>query len=277
MTERRRVLVVDDDHALADMLGEYLGRAGYVVTTRGTVAEGFAAARREAFDAVILDVMLPDGDGLDLCRRLRSESDVPVLMLTARGDPPDRIVGLEIGADDYLPKPFNPRELLARLRAILRRRRAPEAWPETLRFGALEIDRTARVVRLAGEERPMTSHQFELLWALAARAGRVLTRDALMQLVRGEDLRGERGERHEHDRRKRPAPPRGGPGASGGMAQGRDRERGPDGRSDGPRFLGAGGAWLEAGCLAEERHAAYLAGGRRRDGPAAGEGRGAGQ
>ena len=188
MTERRRVLVVDDDHALADMLGEYLGRAGYVVTTRGTVAEGFAAARREAFDAVILDVMLPDGDGLDLCRRLRAESDVPVLMLTARGDPPDRIVGLEIGADDYLPKPFNPRELLARLRAILRRRRAPEAWPETLRFGALEIDRTARVVRLAGEERPMTSHQFELLWALAARAGRVLTRDALMQLVRGEDL-----------------------------------------------------------------------------------------
>ena len=180
--------MVDDGHALADMLGEYLGRAGYVVTTRGTVAEGFAAARREAFDAVILDVMLPDGDGLDLCRRLRSESDVPVLMLTARGDPPDRIVGLEIGADDYLPKPFNPRELLARLRAILRRRRAPEAWPETLRFGALEIDRTARVVRLAGEERPMTSHQFELLWALAARAGRVLTRDALMQLVRGEDL-----------------------------------------------------------------------------------------
>ena len=188
VAERRRILVVDDDHALADMLGEYLSRAGYVVATRGTVAEGLASARREAFDAVILDVMLPDGDGLDLCRRLRAGSDVPILMLTARGDPPDRIVGLEIGADDYLPKPFNPRELLARLRAVLRRRRAPDVRPETLRFGALEIDRTARVVRVEGEERPVTSHQFELLWALAARAGQVLTRDALMQLVRGEDL-----------------------------------------------------------------------------------------
>ena len=109
-------------------------------------------------------------------------------MLTARGDPPDRIVGLEIGADDYLPKPFNPRELLARLRAILRRRQGPGARAETLHFGALAIDRVARVVRLGGEERPITSHQFELLWALATRAGQVLTRDALMQLVRGEDL-----------------------------------------------------------------------------------------
>ena len=187
-TGRRRILVVDDDRALAAMLVEYLERAGYVVKFRETVAEGFAAARREAFDAVILDVMLPDGDGLDLCRRLRAESDVPILMLTARGDPPDRIVGLEIGADDYLPKPFNPRELLARLRAILRRREGPAARAETLRFGALEIDRTARVVRLEGDERTITSHQFELLWALATRPGQVLTRDALMQLVRGEDL-----------------------------------------------------------------------------------------
>ena len=186
--ERRRILVVDDDRALAEMLGEYLERAGYLVSSQETVAEGFAAARREAFDAVVLDVMLPDGDGLDLCRRLRAESDVPILMLTARGDPSDRIVGLEIGADDYLPKPFNPRELLARLRAILRRRTGPGARAETLRFGALEIDRTARVVRLEGEERTITSHQFELLWALASRAGQVLTRDALMQLVRGEDL-----------------------------------------------------------------------------------------
>ena len=186
--ERRRILVVDDDHALSDMLGEYLERAGYVVKSRDTAEEGFAAARREAFDAVILDVMLPDGDGLDVCRRLRAESDVPILMLTARGDPPDRIVGLEIGADDYLPKPFNPRELLARLRAILRRRDVPSSRGESLRFGSLEIDRTARVVRRAGEERTITSHQFEILWALATRAGQVLTRDALMQLVRGEDL-----------------------------------------------------------------------------------------
>ena len=187
-TERRRILVVDDDRALAEMLGEYLERAGYVVKSRETVAEGFAVARREAFDAVVLDIMLPDGDGLELCRRLRAESDVPILMLTARGDPPDRIVGLEIGADDYLPKPFNPRELLARLRAILRRRGGPGARAETLRFGALEIDRTARTVRLGDEERTITSHQFEILWALASRPGQVLTRDALMQLVRGEDL-----------------------------------------------------------------------------------------
>ena len=187
-TERRRILVVDDDLALAEMLGEYLERAGYVVKSRGTVAEGYAVARREAFDAVVLDIMLPDGDGLDLCRRLRTESDVPILMLTARGDPPDRIVGLEIGADDYLPKPFDPRELLARLRAILRRRNVAGSPVETLRFGALEIDRVARVVRREGEEQPITSHQFEILWALASRAGQVLTRDALMQLVRGEDL-----------------------------------------------------------------------------------------
>ena len=186
--DRRRILVVDDDRALADMLGEYLERAGYVVQSRGTVTEGYAAARREAFDAVILDIMLPDGDGLDLCRRLRAESDVPILMLTARGDPPDRIVGLEIGADDYLPKPFDPRELLARVRAILRRRDVAGPRGQTLRFGGLEIDRVARVVRLDGEERPITSHQFEILWALANRAGQVLTRDALMQLVRGEDL-----------------------------------------------------------------------------------------
>ena len=129
--ERKRILVVDDDRSLGEMLGEYLERAGYVVSSQETVAGGFAAARREAFDAVILDVMLPDGDGLDLCRRLRAESDVPILMLTARGDPPDRIVGLEIGADDYLPKPFDPRELLARLRAILRRRGSPGSRAET--------------------------------------------------------------------------------------------------------------------------------------------------
>lgn len=185
-----RLLLVDDDPALAGMLGGYLEQAGYAVAVRGTAADGLAAARREGFDAVVLDVMLPDGDGLEVCRRLRAESDVPILMLTARGDPPDRIVGLEIGADDYLPKPFDPRELLARLRAVLRRRRgaAGSSSPEeTLRFGALEIDRGARSVRLEGEERALTSHQFELLWALASRAGRVLTRDALMQLVRGEE------------------------------------------------------------------------------------------
>jgi DNA-binding response OmpR family regulator len=136
---------------------------------------------------VILDLMLPDADGLDLCRRLRASTDVPILMLTARGEPMDRVVGLEVGADDYLAKPFEPRELQARLRAILRRKGAP-AKSETLRFGRLEIDKGARVVRVDGEERIITSYQFVLLLILAERAGRVLSRDALMDLLKGEKL-----------------------------------------------------------------------------------------
>jgi DNA-binding response OmpR family regulator len=126
-------------------------------------------------------------DGLDVCRRLRAFSEIPVLMLTARGDPMDRVVGLEMGADDYLPKPFEPRELLARLRAILRRGPAA-ASSRVLRFGRLEIDRDARCVRVDGAERPLTAHQFALLQALAERPGRVLSRDTLMDLVRGEAL-----------------------------------------------------------------------------------------
>jgi DNA-binding response OmpR family regulator len=137
---------------------------------------------------VLLDVMLPDADGFEVCRRIRAASDVPVLMLTARGDDTDRIVGLELGADDYLPKPFNPRELLARLRAILRRRAAGSERRAVLRFGRLEIDREARSVRLDGRDRPLTSHQFDLLVALAESAGRVLSRDALMERVRGDAL-----------------------------------------------------------------------------------------
>ena len=131
--------------------------------------------------------MLPDADGLDLCRRLRTVSDLPILMLTARGEPMDRVIGLEVGADDYLAKPFEPRELQARLRAILRRKGMP-AKSETLRFGRLEIDKGARVVRVDGEERTITSYQFALLLALAERAGRVLSRDALMDLLKGEKL-----------------------------------------------------------------------------------------
>jgi DNA-binding response OmpR family regulator len=133
--------------------------------------------------------MLPDVDGLEVCRRVRQDSDVPILMLTARGDASDRIVGLELGADDYLPKPFNPRELLARLRAVLRRGRGGTMGrASVLRFGRLEIDRDARTVRIAGEPRPLTGYQFDLLCVLAENAGRVLSRDALMNKVRGEDL-----------------------------------------------------------------------------------------
>jgi len=126
-------------------------------------------------------------DGLEVCRQLRAKSDVPLLMLTARGDATDRIVGLEIGADDYLPKPFQPRELLARLRAILRRRKGA-AVAKPLPFGRLEIDRDARAVRLDGEARPLTGFQFALLVALAENAGRVLSREVLMDLLKGEPL-----------------------------------------------------------------------------------------
>ena len=183
-----RILMIDDDDRLAGMVSDYLGGAGFRLTLAGTAREGEALLKREGFDAVILDLMLPDADGLDVCRRLRATSDVPILMLTARGEPMDRVVGLEIGADDYLAKPFEPRELQARLRAILRRKGGGSPKAELLRFGRLEIDKGARTVRLDGEERTITSYQFVLLLALAERAGRVLSRDALMDLLKGEKL-----------------------------------------------------------------------------------------
>jgi two-component system, OmpR family, phosphate regulon response regulator OmpR len=182
-----RVLLVEDDARLAGMVSEYLGAAGFDVST---VAGGVAALERlgrQPYDALVLDLTLPDIDGLEVCRRLRAKWNTPILMLTARGEPMDRVVGLEIGADDYLAKPFEPRELLARLRALLRRAHAP-ARASVLRFGRLEIDRDARTVRLDGSERSLTSLQFELLVALAENAGRVLTRDALMDLVKGQPL-----------------------------------------------------------------------------------------
>jgi DNA-binding response OmpR family regulator len=182
-----RILMIDDDARLAGMVSDYLGGAGFRLTIAGTGREGEALLKRESFDAVILDLMLPDADGLDLCRRLRGTTDVPILMLTARGEPMDRVVGLEVGADDYLAKPFEPRELQARLRAILRRKGGPQRR-ELMRFGRLEIDKGARSVRLDGEERPLTGYQFSLLLMLAERAGRVLTRDALMDLMKGEKL-----------------------------------------------------------------------------------------
>jgi DNA-binding response OmpR family regulator len=180
--------MIEDDQGLSAMVTEYLAPLGVRVVAFATAEEGLRQLGRESFDALILDVMLPDLDGFEVCRRVRAASDLPILMLTARGDEMDRIVGLEIGADDYLPKPFNPRELLARLRAILRRRVAPDRRDEVLRFGRLEIDRGARTVRLGGEERTITSYQFDLLWALASHAGRVMSREALMDRLRGEDF-----------------------------------------------------------------------------------------
>ena len=182
-----RILLVDDDPRLAAMVAEYLGAAGYRVTAAASGVAGLERLGAEPYDALVLDLSLPDMDGLEVCRRLRMRWDVPVLMLTARGDAMDRVVGLELGADDYLPKPFEPRELLARLRAILRRGRSPQR-AALLRYGRLEIDRDARMARLDGIEKPLTSLQFALLAALAENAGRVLSRDALMDLVRGEKL-----------------------------------------------------------------------------------------
>jgi DNA-binding response OmpR family regulator len=182
----QRILLVEDDHRLAEMVAEYLGEAGFRVSRAASGAAGLEKLAREPYDALVLDLMLPDMDGLDLCRQLRTRSDIPVLMLTARGDSADRVVGLEIGADDYLPKPFQPRELLARLRAILWRRGASAA--PLMRFGRLEIDRDARAVRLDGAEKAITGYQFALLVALAENAGRVLTREQLMELAKGEAL-----------------------------------------------------------------------------------------
>ena len=239
------ILLIDDDRRLADMVGRYLGQAGFAVQHQGTAREGL-----EALGQQVPELVLPDGDGLDVCRQIRqmpgAAATVPVLMLTARGETTDRIVGLEIGADDYLPKPFEPRELLARVRALLRRASAPHAAdpaagddgqgsaatgagasgaadqaagvavsggagvtagsaasqggaaarsapradddPPVLVLDDLEIDEGAREVRVAGEKRTLTSYQFDLLLALARHAGRVMSRERLMDLVRGAPL-----------------------------------------------------------------------------------------
>jgi two-component system, OmpR family, phosphate regulon response regulator OmpR len=183
-----RVLVVEDDPRLAEMLSEYLGQAGFRVTVAPLGATALRALEETDCDAVILDLMLPDMDGLNVCRQIRNNADTPVLMLTARGDAVDRIIGLELGADDYLPKPFEPRELLARLRAILRRRTAGKAAGHVLNFGRLDLDSNARTVMLDGVRRELTGYQFDLLWILAQNAGRVLSRDALMDKVKGTQL-----------------------------------------------------------------------------------------
>lgn len=190
------LLLLDDDVRLAQMVTDYLAPHGFVCIHAETVAQAqamLAQGRLQALDGALLDVMLPDGDGFDFLRELRRVSTLPALMLTARGDAMDRVVGLELGADDYLPKPFEPRELLARLRAVMRRagvaagQRARDSV-DVLCFGALEIDRGAHRVTRAGVECPLTGHQFALLLALAENAGRVLSRDQLMRLTKGEEL-----------------------------------------------------------------------------------------
>jgi DNA-binding response OmpR family regulator len=196
------LLMIEDDVRLARMVVEYLGQSGYDTAHAPDATQGLAALQAasstERPALVILDLMLPDMDGLEVCRRIRAlpgdAGRVPLLMLTAKGDPMDRIIGLEMGADDYLPKPFEPRELLARIRAVLRRHGdaphadAPSGGQPHLHFGSLDIDRDARTVAVAGQACDLTSYQFDLLVAMAERAGRVLTRDQIMEAVRGREL-----------------------------------------------------------------------------------------
>lgn len=192
------LLMIEDDHRLAQMVGEYLTQSGFEVQHAAHGLGGLNQLQAHAGTPpalVLLDLMLPDIDGLEVCRRIRALpgalAQTPVLMLTAKGDPMDRIVGLELGADDYLPKPFEPRELLARIRAVLRRHQPGHAAGEAvepLKFGSLALDRDARSVTLRGVPCELTSYQFDLLWVLAERAGRVLTRDQIMEAVRGREL-----------------------------------------------------------------------------------------
>jgi DNA-binding response OmpR family regulator len=187
----QHLLMIEDDTRLATMVGEYLRQSGYAFNHAADGESGLVAIQSSPVDLVILDLMLPGIDGLEVCRRIKAlGTGTAVLMLTAKGDPMDRIVGLEIGADDYLPKPFEPRELLARIRAVLRRGgdTASGGVHKSLRFGSLEIDRDARVVSVSGKPCELTSYQFDLLVALADRAGRVLSRDQIMEAVRGREL-----------------------------------------------------------------------------------------
>ena len=193
----QRLLMIEDDQRLADMVAVYLGQNGFEVEQAGSASAGLqrllSALPDRPFSIVLLDIMLPDGNGLDLCRQIRSQahaaSTVPIMMLTAKGDAMDRVVGLELGADDYLAKPFEPRELLARLRAILRRPRTAQVTAlGLLRFGELEIDRDARTLRVHGRDAVVTSYQFNLLVAMAERPGRVLSREQLLDAVKGEVL-----------------------------------------------------------------------------------------
>jgi two-component system, OmpR family, phosphate regulon response regulator OmpR len=186
-----RLLLIDDDARLTALVTDYLGRNGLRVDAAGSLAEGRACLDRAHYDALLLDLMLPDGDGLDLTRALRADPRtrrLPLLMLTARGEPTDRVVGLEIGADDYLPKPFEPRELLARVKALLRRAAPEPAADDVLRFGRLEVDLGARQARLDGRPCDLTGHQFDLLVVLARSPGRVLTRDQIMDALKGHPL-----------------------------------------------------------------------------------------
>lgn len=186
------LLLIDDDQRLHELLAPFFAQHEVVLHYAPDGPRGLAAAAARPYDAILLDVMMPGMDGLEVLRRLRAQSNVPVLMLTARGDETDRIVGLELGADDYVPKPFSAREVLARVRAVLRRSR-PEASAERMQVGGLVLDVAGRVVTVAGQPVDLTGLEFDLLVALARRAGRVVPRDTMLDAAgRGDVVVGER-------------------------------------------------------------------------------------
>jgi len=183
---RTQVLVIDDDEKLNALLAEYLARFGFVVTAVTHPEAGLRTLRASAPDIVVLDLMLPDMDGFAVCRKIRETSRVPILMLTARGEVTDRIVGLELGADDYLPKPFEPRELVARMQAVLRRLDSHGA-ADVVRTGPLEVNWAARRATLDGRDLQLTTAEFQLLGLLVRHRGRVLTRERILDETRGLD------------------------------------------------------------------------------------------
>ena len=181
-----RILLIDDDAALGEPLAAYFGRFGLELVQALRPSEGLALLRQGGFDAAILDVMLPEQDGFSLCRAIRRESDLPLMMLTARGEVMDRVVGLELGADDYLPKPFEPRELVARLQTVLRRR-GPAPADGRLRFDGMVVDPVTRTVWRQGELVDLTSTEFDLLLLLAREPGKVFSRDDILNQLRGHE------------------------------------------------------------------------------------------
>ena len=187
----RKILVVDDEIRLVDVLKAYLERDGYKVVTAYDGKQALFLARREKPDLVLLDLMLPEIDGLEVCRTLRSESNTPVIMLTARGDETDKLIGLELGADDYVTKPFSPREVVARVRTVLRRTQGtPTAAEESITIADLVVDQARHTVLRGGEAINITPTEFDLLWALANNRGRVLSRLQLMEKALGESYEG---------------------------------------------------------------------------------------
>jgi DNA-binding response OmpR family regulator len=183
---KNHILMIDDDVDLNALVTEYLARFGHRLQTATTAARGMAALRRERPDLVILDIMLPDIDGLSLCREIRSEFDVPIIMLTARGEVADRVLGLELGADDYLSKPFEPRELVARIQSVIRRSESRQNR-DVLQSDGLSLEKQTRRVSLDGRDIELTTMEFELLSVLMESHGRVLSRNRLIERLRGID------------------------------------------------------------------------------------------